>query len=86
MKLESNCYFLFRKKSKRQYSVQTETNTNVQNLYVEYLAVIDGSVLELFSQLYGNMDPPELIYDYIYIYFSQIINGVSICFVRERGN
>jgi hypothetical protein len=61
-------------RSKRQ---TIQSNNNAQNLYVEYLAVIDSTVYSYFTQLYGNLNPPELLNDYINIFFSQIVNGVS---------
>ena len=61
-------------RSKRQ---TIQSNNNAQNLYVEYLAVIDSTVYSFFNQLYGNLNPPELLNDYIKIYFAQIIYGVS---------
>jgi hypothetical protein len=44
---------------------------------VECLIVIDGSVYDLFQNLYGNIDQPLLI-NYIKLYYSQVINQVFI--------
>ncbi len=66
--------FLSSQRSKRQI---IQSKTNAQNLYVEFLAVIDSTVFSFFNQLYGNLNPPELLNDYIKIYVSQIIYGVS---------
>jgi hypothetical protein len=47
----------------------------VNNLFVEYLVVIDSSVYNVFKSLYGNLNP-SLMNQYINIFFSQIVNGV----------
>ncbi len=48
----------------------------IQNLFVEYLVVIDNTVYNNFLLNYGNI-PKTLLTDYINIFFSQIVNGVS---------
>jgi hypothetical protein len=49
------------------------------SLTVEYLVVIDSSVYSIFSKLYGNLSTP-LMTQYIRIFFSQLVNGVSSIF------
>ena len=76
--------FFYSLRTKRQI---TQSNNNAQNLYIEYLAVIDSTVYVFFTQLYGNLNPPELLNDYIYIFFSQIINGVRFfIFLSKKKN
>jgi hypothetical protein len=60
--------------SKRQI-ITTKNSTN--NLYVEYLVVIDLGVYNFFVNLYGGNLPDSLVTDYINIYFTQLINGVN---------
>ena len=48
------------------------------NLYVEYLAVIESGTYKYFQSVYGTNIPTSLINDYINIYFTQLINGVTI--------
>ena len=50
--------------------------TTKQNLYVEYLAVIDAGVYNFFVQLYGSTVSPSVIKSYIQVYFTQLVNGV----------
>jgi hypothetical protein len=62
-----------RSRSKRQ-SINTKIPKN--NLYVEYLAVVDLGLYNFFVNLYGGNLPESLVTDYINIYFTQLINGV----------
>ena len=47
----------------------------MNNLFVEYLVVIDSSVYNVFLSNYGNLSP-SLMNQYINIFFAQIVNGV----------
>jgi hypothetical protein len=66
-----NLFYYFSVNSKR----QAGTNQRIINLFVQYLVVLDSTVYKDFSQLYGNLSP-DLMNQYIKIYFSQIVNGV----------
>jgi hypothetical protein len=65
------CFFISQR-SKRQTTSVVARN----NLFVEYLAVIDSGVYDFFVSLYGSNMPTDYINDYINIYFTQLINGV----------
>ena len=62
-------------RTKRDTSAETE-NQSVNNLYIDYLIVIDKSVYNVFLNTYGNM-PDSLITNYINIFYAHLINGVS---------
>ena len=47
------------------------------NLYVEYLIVIDNSVYNRFYYAFGGNLPENLLTDYIRIFFSQLVNSVN---------
>ena len=66
------CFLKNRHRSKR------ATVTARNSLYVEYLAVIDKGVYDFFQSFYGSAVAPSILNDYISIYFTQLINGVSI--------
>ena len=66
------CFLKNRHRSKR------ATVTARNSLYVEYLAVIDKGVYDFFQSFYGSAVKPEQLNDYISIYFTQLISGVSI--------
>ena len=57
---------------------RSKRETAKNSLYVEFLAVIDSGVFSYFQSLYGSNVVPSQINDYINIYFSQLINGVTI--------
>jgi hypothetical protein len=59
-------------RSKRQTASVVARN----NLFVEYLAVIDSGTYNFFVSLYGSNMPSQYINDYINIHFTQLINGV----------
>ncbi len=50
-------------------------NSPVNNLIVEYLAVVDKSVYNRFVSLYGNLDQ-SVITLYIKNFFSVLVNGI----------
>jgi hypothetical protein len=52
-------------------------NTQAQNLFIESVAVIDSTVYNIFLSSYGNLNPPNLLTDYIKIFFCQVFNGVK---------
>ena len=62
-------------RTKRDTSAETE-NQSVNNLYIDYLIVIDKSVYNVFLNTYGNM-PDSLITNYLNIFYAHLINGVS---------
>jgi hypothetical protein len=67
-------YFLI----KSIYRKRRASNNQVQNLYVEYLVVIDNSVYNLFQNDFGsNLDSIALT-NYIKVFFCQIVNAVNI--------
>lgn len=55
---------------------------NVQplNLYVEYLAVIDSSVVAKYQNLFSQLSY-DLVLQYLNIYLSQILNSVTIILI-----
>ena len=50
------------------------------NLFLEYLVVIDSSVYKNLKIAYGSNLPESIMSEYIKIFFVQIINGVIILF------
>jgi hypothetical protein len=50
------------------------------NLFLEYLVVIDSSVYKNLNIAYGSNLPESIMSEYIKIFFVQIINGVIILF------
>jgi hypothetical protein len=57
-------------------------NSDKKTVFVNFLAVIDKSVYEIFQQEYGNLDD-GLISKYINIFFVHLINGVNL-FLHEN--
>ena len=55
--------------------------TPVNNLIVEYLAIIDSTVYNRFLNLYGLDTNQEQIASYIRNYFEIVVNAVSIALI-----
>ena len=51
------------------------------NLYVEYLVVIDLGTYNFFTSLYGSNVSNTSINYYISTYYTQLINGVTFVFL-----
>jgi hypothetical protein len=65
-------WFQFSQKFKRQAATVVARN----NLFVEYLAVIDSGTYDFFVSLYGSNMPSQYVNDYINIYLTHLVNGV----------
>ena len=75
-------YFLF--SSNNNLLKRQATQSFQNNLFVEYLVVIDNNVYNDIASIYSNL-PQSQINDYINIFFANIINGVSkVKFNRAR--
>jgi len=66
----------FRKLKRDSNSTSSTINQNINNLYVEYLIVLDSTTLDFFYSVYGNMGP-DIMNIYIKKIFIQIANGVG---------
>ena len=74
-----NFYFNFNsQRVKRQ-------NTATNNLFVEFLAVVDNSVYNHFVRIYGNLES-SVISQYIKDYFGVLIDGVRNLIVEKLIN
>jgi hypothetical protein len=56
--------------------IKRQSRTGIQNLFIEYLIVIDSSVYNNFASNYGSLTF-SLLAQYINIFFTQIVYGVS---------
>jgi hypothetical protein len=54
-------------------------NGQAVSFYIEYLIVIDSTVYASFQSLYANLST-DLMYEYIKIFYSHLVNGVIIIF------
>jgi hypothetical protein len=63
---------IYNSKFKRTKRTMRATN----NLFVEYLPVIDRATYNFFVSLYGSNLPNSVINDNINTYFTQLVNGV----------
>ena len=68
---------IFKNISSQRVKRQSMSRTEVQNLFVEYLIVIDSSVYNNFASNYGSMTV-SLLTQYINIFFTQIVSGVCV--------
>jgi hypothetical protein len=64
----------FRKLKRDSNSTSSTINQNINNLYVEYLIVLDSTTLDFFYSVYGNMGP-DFMNIYIKNFFIQNANG-----------
>ena len=55
-------------------TTSTTTNSRQMNFFIEYLIVVDKTVVDQFTPIYGNSNGS--INDYIKIMFSHLVNGV----------
>ena len=55
-----------------------ERSVKKNNLIVEYLIVIDSSVLNHFVNIYGNNISQSVMNNYINQFYQQMVNSVSL--------
>lgn len=71
------CFKIYSRNQRRPKRQKSNISPNrPNNLFLEYLIVIDSSVYNMFLLDYGNLNP-SLMNQYINIFFMQIVNGVN---------